>query len=269
MKLSLSNLAWERENDKTISKILTNFNISTIDLVPTKYLKNVKDTNIKELNSIRKFWFSKGFSIYGMQSIFYGCNDNLFENDISRYNLLEHFKHICKIGSFFGAQALVFGSPKNRFALYNQKKNKNIYRKFFYQLGEVARLHDLKLCLEPNPRVYKCNFMTNMVESYNVISNVNHPNIKMQLDIGAMIINKEQVELINEFQNHISHIHISEPYLKAFGENLNYHKKVSDILYKNFYDRTICLEMLKINDDKNHNKFINAIEKFIEIYGII
>ena len=266
MKLSVSNLAWEKENDYKIFEILKRFDISIIDLVPTKYFKNIRNTNIDELNSIRNFWFSRGFTVFGMQSIFFGCSDNLFEGEKSRKNLLEHFKYICEIGSFFDVKALVFGSPKNRVATDNHKKNVNIYKNFFYQLGEIASLYNLNLCLEPNPKVYNCNFMINMNDVYEVISDINHPNVKMQLDIGAMILNNEKVELIRKFKNYISHIHVSEPFLNAFGENLGYHKKVSNLLREIFNDNIICLEMLKINDDKHHNKFINAIEKFVEIY---
>ena len=168
--------------------------------------------------------------------------------------------------SFFDVKVLVFGSPKNRFATENHIKNVNIYKNFFYQLGEIASIHNLNLCLEPNPRVYNCNFMTNMNDVHEVISKINHPNVKMQLDIGAMILNNEKVELIRKFKKNIYHIHVSEPFLNVFGENLYYHKKVSNLLHEIFNDNTVCLEMLKINNDKNHNKFINAIEKFVEIY---
>ena len=72
MKLSVSNLAWEKENDYKIFEILNKFDISIIDLVPTKYFKNIRNTNIDELNSIRNFWFSRGFTVFGMQSIFFG-----------------------------------------------------------------------------------------------------------------------------------------------------------------------------------------------------
>ena len=40
---------------------------------------------------------------------------------------------------------------------------------FFRRLGDIAQEHDVILCLEPNPICYQANFMTNSLETVEVV----------------------------------------------------------------------------------------------------
>ena len=62
---------------------------------------------------------------------------------------------------------------------------------FFRRLGDIAQNFGVVICLEPNPTCYGANFMTTSAETAQVVEQIAHPAVRMQLDTGALTINGE------------------------------------------------------------------------------
>jgi len=270
MNFCISNIAWEVSEDKDVATLLNSMNVNLIDLAPSKYFPNFKEASEREIIEVRQWWDGNGVKIHGMQSLLFGItNLNVFGSKNDRKFLLGHLCEVCRIGSILGAKKLVFGSPKSRDrSKLSDMQTSNIALDFFYQLGEVAAHYDLIICLEPNPAYYGCNFLTTTLETEKFIRSLNHKSIMMQLDTGAMIINKENFEVVVEASRDlIGHIHLSEADLIPIVRENQNHLSIAPIIKKYFSNRVLSIEMLSSRNESNLKIIKDAVEAVHMIYS--
>jgi sugar phosphate isomerase/epimerase len=228
MILSISNIAWDVNLDEEVSKILNIQSINYIDIAPSKYFKNIFNVSDAEIDIVKSQWNDRGITIYGMQALLFGLQKplNIFGFEHEREELLRYLDAVCRIAGGLGVKHLTFGSPKNRDItdVIPSSIDKTAIN-FFNSLGNIAQKYNVIINLEPNPVEYNCNFCTTSEETYRIVTLVNHPNIKMQIDTGAIIMNREDV---NKIYFNSGHIHLSEPNLQVLGTGNydEYHEKI-------------------------------------------
>ena len=247
MNVSISNLAWDVKDDEHIVNLLIENNINSIDLAPAKYFPNPLKTKETEIIKLRDFWNSRGINIIGLQALLFGSSGlNIFGSEVVRDSMLTYLKSICRIGSLLGAKHLVFGSPKNRDTKeLNDMEVSNISISFFRELGRIAAGYGVEICIEPNPEVYGSNFITNSKEAATLVEQINHPNIKMQLDTGSILINNENLEsILVNFSHLIGHVHLSEPFLIPYGQDKEICLNHSLLIKKYLQNHSVTIEML-------------------------
>jgi len=269
MNIGISNIAWDVIDDNYVLDILDEFNISTIDIAPTKYFLEPLKARESEIVKVRNFWNNRNISINGMQSLLFGTSGfNIFNNKDSRNNMLSYLDIICKLGSSLGVKKLVFGSPKNRDTNGIEKcKINEIAQEFFLRLGDIAYRHSVIICLEPNPKEYSCNFMTNSMETLEIVKLVNHPQILMQIDTGSLFMNNEDPLIIGKLPSHqIGHIHISEPFLSPIGSGENNHVGCYNYIRNNFHDHILTIEMSRGVQEDYLTDLRNSIKFTVETY---
>ncbi|WP_017221016.1 sugar phosphate isomerase/epimerase family protein [Moritella dasanensis] len=269
MKLSISNIAWEISIDEDVAAVLNKYQVDAIDVAPPKYFPRVSDASESDIQLIKKYWEDKNISIIGMQSLLFGTQGlNVFGSAKSQSLMLEHLSHICHIGKLLGAIKLVFGSPRNRDRSgFDDEEARGIAKDFFVRLGDIAKEHGVIICLEPNPICYNANFMVNSLETASMVELINHSNIKMQLDVGAMMINDEDPEvIIPKIAHLVGHIHISEPQLASINIDNKYHHVVSLLLRQYLPDKDITIEMLTSNQNSSLDEIEQSIKFVSETY---
>ena len=251
MRISISNIAWDVHEDSQIFDLLRKYNINAIDIAPGKYFPDPVQANDNEILAVKNKWNKEGFDIVGMQSLLFGTQGlNVFSSAETQNNMFRHLKAVCRVAAGLGVKALVFGSPKNRDRHdLNDQKSMEIAVSFFRSLGDIAKEFGVIICLEPNPTCYGANFMTTSMETSKVVRNVAHSHIKMQLDIGAITINNENIhEVLARDSDIIGHIHLSEPDLKPLGHKNTNHKIIADELARYFENSIATIEMLVTSD---------------------
>lgn len=247
MRISISNIAWEISEDEAVSELLRDHQVDAIDLAPAKYFPNPRDTHPEEVARVRSWWASQGIEIIGMQALLFGTSGlNLFGPSSTQRAMLEHLDSVCRIGAGLGATKLVFGSPRNRDRSgLNDSQARSIGVEFFRRLGDIAQQHRVMICLEPNSAQYTCNFMTTSDETAAVVTAVDHPNIRMQLDTGAVTMNGESVQsVIEQHGSLIGHVHASEPDLKTLGDGEARHDEVAAALRRVLPEQVVTVEMV-------------------------
>lgn len=247
MRISISNIAWDPLYDEEVSTLLQKYNIDAIDVAPGKYFPDPKQASDKDIILIRQQWELRGISLVGMQSLLFGTQGlNLFSNCDVQKKMLEHLKAVIHVASGLGIKPIVFGSPRNRDRQsLNDDEARSIAYEFFLQLGDIALKENVVICLEPNPACYGSNFMTSSYETIEMVKLLDHPAIKMQLDTGAVAINKESItQVIQGNQDVIGHIHLSEPNLAPLGRSDVIHTEISAKLNHLLPQRIATIEML-------------------------
>ena len=245
MQLSISNIAWEKDEEPQIAELLQRLGVTAVDVAPGKYFTDVSAASDADIRNVRSFWEERGISIYGMQSLLFGTNGlNVFGDTGSQERLLRHLGHICRIADGLGATRLVFGSPKNRDRTgLTDDDAQDIALDFFSRLGGIAKYWGVVITLEPNPVCYGTNWITTTKEAYAFVKELHNTGIAMQLDTGTVLTNGENISAIHSFRDAVGHVHLSEPNLLplcvAPGVHSHVFRAAADIA-----PGTVTIEML-------------------------
>lgn len=264
MRIAISNIAWDVEEDELVAELLAKYGVDAIDIAPGKYFPNPALATDNDIEKVKNAWAEKGIEITGMQSLLFGTQGlNVFGIPDIQNNLLAHLESICCIAGKLGSTRLVFGSPKNRdrSGLSDAQALEEAVR-FFRRLGDIAQSNDVIVCLEPNPTCYGANFMTTSLETQTVVKAINHPAIKMQLDTGAITINQESItQVLNSVQSEIGHIHISEPNLSVIGSSDANHAQFANAINNTLGDSLVTIEMVATKDEPH----LASIERALKL----
>jgi sugar phosphate isomerase/epimerase len=175
-----------------------------------------------------------------MQSIWLGRTENIFSSDEEREVLIEHTKKAMQFARNVGCRNLVFGCPKNR--SISSLDQYPIAIEFFTALGEYALTMNTRLAIEPNPTIYNTNFINTTEQAFQLVKYINHPGVRVNIDFGTIIQNKEKLDIIIDNLSLVNHIHISEPFLETIKAREG-HKYLAKALKVNNYDKYVSIEM--------------------------
>ena len=68
MQISISNIAWEKEDEPEIAEILGRLGVTAVDVAPGKYFPDMAAASDSDIMKVRRWWEERGISIYGISS---------------------------------------------------------------------------------------------------------------------------------------------------------------------------------------------------------
>lgn len=255
MKLSISNIAWKSQDDEKVYELMRKYGFSGLEVAPTRFFPENPYDKLAETRKLFEDIKGKdGFVIPSMQSIWYGRSERLFGTEEERRILFEYTKKAIDWAEAAGCANLVFGCPRNR--QLKENEDETVALDFFRALGEYAIGHRTVIGMEANPVIYNTNYVNTTAEALSLIEKVNSRGFRLNLDIGTMIQNDEDIDEVAGNVQLISHVHISEPGLKPV-EYREIHGRMSNLLKAERYTGFVSVEM-GVGED------ISAIEKVME-----
>lgn len=262
MKFGISNIAWDVKCNDYIFKVMQENGFTGLEIAPSKICENFPEVTPQEIEKINTMMTQYGFEIPSMQALLFGTTDlYLFQNEQRRHNMMQHLQKCVDLCSEIHCENMVFGSPKNR--IYSDyASDYDIAIAFFSELGDYCNLKGVTISIEANPAIYGGNFLLNTKESYDFVSRVDHQNIKMQLDLGAIIANDETIADIEQYFDKIVHVHLSRPGLK-FDQRPEFDLILFQLLKRLDYQGYLSIEMLSNNvrEVKNAIEYVCSIVK--------
>ncbi len=260
MKLSVSNIAWNQEQDEEILSFMFENKIDGLEIAPTRIIpKNPYDNIKKAIQIVYDIKKKYNLKISSMQSILYGINENIFNSKIDREVVTNYIKKSVDFASAINCNNIVFGCPKNR--NLNDSSDLDIAIDFFKNISEYAEANNTCIAIEPNPSIYGTNFLNFTYEAIEFCKKINNKALKINLDFGTIIHNNENINIIYENIDLINHIHISEPYLNKIEKRKIHLDIIKNI--KNIYRNYISIEMKNtnnINDIKNAILYLKEVQ---------
>lgn len=262
MKLSISNIAWAKEYDYEIYEYLRKENFEGLEIAPTRIFeeKPYEDLDKAKLFS-QNLKKNKNLEVCSMQSIWYGRSEKIFSSKDERNQLTEYTKKAIDFANAIRCNNIVFGCPKNRVTY--DKQDEELALEFFYEIGQYAESKSTVLSMEPNPVIYNTNFINYTIEAFEFVKKINSNGLKVNVDLGTIIYNKEDLNVISDNISLVNHVHISEPNL-ALIQKRDLHIKLANILKEKKYNRYVSIEMSKrdnLQDVKDSIKYINEVFK--------
>ena len=241
MKLSVSNIAWTKEFDEEMYRFLASERIDGLEIAPTRIFPEAPYEKLEEASlfaaEIKRDY---GLVIPSMQSIWFGRSENIFSSQEERNVLSDYTKKAIDFAAATGCGNLVFGCPRNR--TFKEESEKKLAVLFFEELGEYAHSKNTVLSMEANPPIYNTNYCNTTLEAVELVKTVGSKGFLINLDVGTMIQNGEDLHVVEAAREWIHHVHISEPGL-AMIKNRPFHKELAKYLRETGYDRFISLEV--------------------------
>ncbi len=247
MKLSISNIGWAAELDEEVYTLLKENAYDGLEIAPTRIIPIAPYDNVNEIkkwaDELRKKY---GFVIPSMQSIWYGRQESIFGSAEERNLLIEYTKKAIDFAAAVGCGNLVFGCPRNR--NMPDGNDDSLAVEFFKLIGDYAAEKGTVIGMEANPSIYNTNYINSTEQALELIKRVNSGGFKLNLDVGTMIYNEEDLKTLIGKVGLINHVHISEPYLKPICERV-LHEELIDILGREGYKGFVSIEMAKTEFD--------------------
>lgn len=244
-RLAVSNIAWEPHENDVIAELLRREGVTGVEIAPTKWRERPFDASPGDSALYRRSWEDRGLRVVSLQSLLFGRPDlQLFTGPAERAALSDYLRRVIDFGASLGAQALVFGSPKNRLrGSLALNEALEIAAEFFRALGPYAAARDVALCIEANPVDYGCDFVTTTAEAVELCRLVDHPAIRVNADLGGMTLaGEEPGRAIEEAKEFIAHVHASEPHLAELGAGAK-HEAAGRALREIGYRGWVSVEM--------------------------
>ena len=261
MKLSISNIAWKKEKDEQMYKYLQDIGFEAIEMAPTRIVEKEPYLNIEEIKKIsQQIWDKYKLNISSIQSIWYGKSGNIFNKQEAK-SLISYTKKVIDLAQKIHCNNIVFGCPKNRIMPENSKEDDAI--DFFRILGEYARENNTVIAIEPNPTIYGTNFINYTYQAFDFAKKVNSEAIKVNVDLGTIIENKEDITSIFSNIELINHIHISEPNLELIKQRIE-HEILAERLKEINYNKYVSIEMKTIEDIEKLENIIKYVKEVFE-----
>ena len=239
MKLSISNIAWDKSQDETVYEQMLSMGYSGLEIAPTRVFDAAP---YDDLNRAKNWYESikTRFVIPSMQSIWYGRTENIFGGEQEQEALLQYTCKAILFAETINCNNLVFGCPKNR--VVPDGADHSAAYEFFTKAGAYADDHNTVIGIEANPVIYNTNFLNTTEEALDFIEKVSSPCIKLNLDVGTMIENREDISVLAGRTHLINHVHISEPMLKKISVRA-LHNDLIKFLKADGYDGFVSVEM--------------------------
>lgn len=268
-KLAASNIAWEPHEDDAVAAVLRARGFTGVEVAPTKRFESPIEASKKDIASYRAEWEKRGLKIVAMQALLFGRADlQLFGSATVRRALKEYLSALIEMAQGLGAQALVFGSPKNR------KRGKmpldeatDIAVEFFREIGALAASRDCVICIEPNPPSYDCDFVNTTAEAVAFANLTGSRGVRVNGDVGAMVTQGEPpAATLRDACKWLGHFHASEPMLAEVGDAIHQAEAAAE-LKQSGYGGWVSIEMRPAESGSRVDAITRAADRVTRIYG--
>lgn len=252
MKLSVSNIAWAPEEAETAYGLLRDAGAAGLEIAPGLFFPQEPDPMTatdaacaEAIAQAARF----GLTLSSMQSLLFGTDGaELFGPPPARQKLEQAMRKVIALAGRLSVPNLVFGSPKNRIIPDGMSRDaaRAIWRDTFRRLGDAAQDAGTVIALEPNPVAYGTNFMTGFAETLDVARDVDHPGIRVNLDLGALLMTGE-IETLEHWlpaaMPMVNHVHLSAPNLAPLATETTAVQRLLDALHDAGWQGWVSIEM--------------------------
>ena len=262
MKLAISNIGWSVDDDTAIYNKMINYGFEGLEIAPTRVFPKNPYDRLNEANEwAEELKAEYRFDVPSMQSIWHGRTEKLFGTEEERQALVDYTKKAINFAAVINCKNLVFGCPKNR--NLPEDANRKIAIEFFREIGNYAVGKGTVIGMEANPPIYNTNFINDTQSAIKLIEEVASDGFKLNLDMGTIIENDEDISVLKGYEDLINHVHISEPGLKPIIKR-KIHSKLADLLEAFSYKGYVSIEVACQEDIGELDRMMKYVK---EIFG--
>lgn len=180
MKLSISNIAWDKEQDQAVYTLMQKYGYKGLEIAPSRVIPQNPYEKLQTVSEwAEELETEEGFVISSMQSIWYGKSENIWGSAEERSLLIKYTEKAVAFANAVKCRHLVFGCPRNRNMpenivisdqnSQNSSNGRNDHSKteintvintkietvtdFFGEICNYAAKHEVMIGLKANPKI--------------------------------------------------------------------------------------------------------------------
>ncbi len=269
MKLGICNemfVGWELEK---IFSFVKQLGYEGVEIAPFTIAEDIGSVEESTIEEIRKLSKKVKIEIIGThwllvkpEGLSVSSRDKNLREKTSQY--------LCKLVDFTAkieGKIMVFGSPKQRRINEGQtyKEVKEYFKEVIIPALEKCEKNNVYLCIEPLART-ETNFINKAEEAIEIIEEINHPYLKLHLDVKAMSDEKKPIpEIIENSARYLKHFHVNDKNLLGPGFGDIDYKPIIEKLKKIGYNGWLSVEVFDFSPGAEviAEKSINYLKKFL------
>ncbi len=241
MRLCASNIAWGAEHDEEVYRTMQALGFEGLEIAPSRIFPDRPYDKLREAADFAlRLKEHYGLVVASMQSIFFGKTGRIAGSVQERRELQEYMHECVKFADTVKCRNVVFGCPKHR--KIDSPEDRAVVEEFLAEAADYAGKYGVVIALEANPEIYGTNFVNTTPEAVELVTRINHPFLKINLDVGTVLANGESLDCPAKNIRLISHVHISEPELAAIKPH-PVHEELAGVLRKAGYSGFVSIEM--------------------------
>lgn len=249
MRLAMSNIAWAPEEASAAYTLIARHGARGLEIAPGIAFAGEADPFVPSVGATNAFLReigAYGLALVSMQSLLFGMGGaQLFGTTEERAAFDAGMERALILAGRLGIPNLVFGSPGNR-ACPPTVDAAAQAGETFARLGDRAVSLGTRIAIEPAPAAYGTNFLNTAADVAAFVAALGHPGIGLNLDIGALLMNGEMVDvpqLIARAGAALAHVHVSEPHLAPAPASVETLMPIAAALAISDYPGWVSLEM--------------------------
>ena len=254
MQFALCNEMFEKQPMAQIASTAARLGYHGIEVAPFTLATSVLEITAAKRKEARQAITDHGLEVVGLHWLFAGPQGlHMTTPDQATWQRTrDYLAALLALCSDLGGKILVLGSPKQRSVPENQTKQGAWKRAvdLLASVVEQAGKLGLTICLEPLAPV-ETNFINSVEEGMKLVREVNHPSLKIHLDVKAMCSEGRPVpEIIRSVKvQDVGHFHVNDPNLYGPGMGEVDYAPIAEAVRDLGYDKWLSVEPFKYDPD--------------------
>jgi len=269
MKFALCNEMFENATMTRIASVAARLGYHGIEVAPFTLGPSATEIPAAKRRETRQAIEDHGLETVGLHWLFAGPKGlhMTTPDDETWQRTRDYLAALLDLCSDLGGKVLVLGSPKQRNILENQTKQGAWKRAVDLLASVVERAGELGLtiCFEPLAPV-ETNFINSVAEGMKLVREVNHPSLKIHLDVKAMCSEgKPAADVIRSVKaEDVGHLHVNDPNLYGPGMGEVDYAPIAEAIRDIGYDEWLSVEVFKYDPDPETiaKKSIDYLRRF-------
>lgn len=252
-KFAICNELFEGWEFDRIIRFVKKTGYDGIELAPYTFADSVTDISLKRRQEIRKIAQDEGLTITGLHWLLVKPSGlHITHPDpVIRRKTVDYIRYLVDFCGDIGGSNLIFGSPKQRQILegISHENGREYLADGLLECSVTAASRGVVICLEALPESLT-NFLNTNLEILKMVQIVNHPNIRMMLDVKSMFSEPLPVsENIVNCKGYIEHFHANDPNLRGPGFGEADFTEIFKTLLQIKYEKFISVEVFDFSPD--------------------
>ena len=254
MKFSLCNEMFEGRSMAEVCSTAKRLGYDGIEIAPFTLAASAEDISAEQRKDVRQITADNGLEIVGLHWLFAGPSGLHLTttDDKMRSRTRDYLSRLLDLCGELEGKVLVLGSPKQRSLVGGQSQEgawQNAVELLISVLDKATE-SGLTICLEPLSPV-ETDFINTVAEGMEMVREINHPNLKIHLDVKAMCSEVSEVaDIIRTVRaEDVGHFHVNDANLYGPGMGDVDYGPIAEAIKDIGWDKWLSVEVFKYDPD--------------------
>lgn len=251
MRFALCNEMFEKRPLAEVCRIMKGLGYHGLEIAPFTLAPSASQVTVRQRQETRKVITDHGLECVGLHWLLAGPAGlhMTTPDELTWRRTRDYFRTLIELCHDLGGQVLVLGSPKQRNILPGQTRQ-GAWQRAADLLSEVVDCSAVTICIEPLSPA-ETNFINTVDEAMTMVRQINHPNLKLHLDVKALCSEGKPVGTIIRSVRaaDIGHFHVNDPNLYGPGMGDVDYSPIAQAIDDIGYNGWLSVEVFKYNPD--------------------